>query len=190
MSIDVERMTAAEFLALPPDDVRSELIHGEVVVMSPSPNFDHGYAVTKLSRRLDEHVERHHLGQVYSDLDCYFSSDDVRRPDIFFFATARLHLIAGAGKPHASPDLCIEVLSPCNAGYDRIEKFDVYQAAGVPFYWIVDPMEQTLEAYKLVNGIYVRSGHGSGNAVLKLPPFDDLEIPLATLWRPTIATQP
>lgn len=189
MTIGVERMTAAEFLALPADDVRSELIRGEVVVMSPSPSFDHGYAISRLLMLLVANAELKRLGQVFSDLDCYFGPEDVRRPDILFFATGRLHLIAGPDKPHASPDLCVEVLSPSNAGYERIEKFDLYQSAGVPFYWIVDPIERTFEAYKLVNGIYIRSGHGSGSAILKLPPFEELEIPLATLWRPTVPTQ-
>ncbi|HYE21649.1 MAG TPA: Uma2 family endonuclease [Tepidisphaeraceae bacterium] len=179
-----QRMTAAEFLALPPDNVRSELVRGEVVVMSPSPSYDHGYAIIRLAYLLVGYAAAEKLGQLYSDLDCYFGPDDVRRPDLLYFAPDRLHLLAGDQKPHAPPDLCVEVLSPSNPGYDRTEKFDTYQAAGVPHYWIVDPMERTLEAYKLVDDVYVRSGHGTGNDVVHLPPFDGLAIPLATLWRP------
>lgn len=180
------RMTAADFLALPPDGVRNELVHGEVVSMSPSPSYDHGYTVARLIALLLDHAEARQLGQVYSDLDCYFGPDDVRRPDVFFFSAQRLHLISGERKPHVAPDLCVEVLSPSNPGYDRTDKFDTYQAAGVPFYWIVDPIERTVEAYKLVDRVYVRSGHGTGDDVLRLPPFPDLEIPLARLWRPVI----
>lgn len=188
MTIIAQRMKAAEFLALPPDDVRSELVHGEVVLM-PSPNLDHGFAVTKLIRFLDGHIEAHGLGELYSDIDTYFGPDDARRPDLLFFVTSRLHVIAAMKKPQAPPDLCVEVLSPSNAGYDRTDKFDLYQAAGVPFYWIVDPMERTVEAYKLENGVYLRSGHGTGNDVLRLPPFEGLEVPLARLWRPVVKAQ-
>src|SRR4051794_27888949 len=112
------RMSADEFLAMPEDDVRSELVHGEVVVMSPSPTYDHAYTVTQLILLLGQHVESRQLGQVVSDIDTFFGPDDVRRPDVLFFAANRLHLIASAPKPKVPPDLCIEVLSPSNAGYD------------------------------------------------------------------------
>jgi Uma2 family endonuclease len=186
MTISTQRMTASEFLDLPPDGVRNELVHGEVMLMSPSASYDHGYAITELILLLGQHVKTMQLGQLFSDLDCYFGPEDVRRPDLLFFASSRLHVLAGDKKPDSPPDLCVEVLSPSNPGYDRTDKFDTYQAARVPFYWIVDPMERTLEAYKLVNGVYLRSGHGTGNDVLKLPPFETLSIPLATLWRPTV----
>jgi len=177
------RMTAAEFLALPPDGVRNELVHGEVVMMA-SPNYDHGYAVAMLLSLIVEHVSAAGLGQAFTDLDCYFGPADARRPDLLFFTASRLHLLAGKDKPHSPPDLCVEVLSPSNAGYDRTDKFDTYQAAGVAFYWIVDPMERTVEAYRLENGVYLRSGHGSDSDTLRLPPFPNLDIPLARLWRP------
>jgi Uma2 family endonuclease len=179
-------MTAAEFLALPYDGVRNELVHGEVV-LSPSPNLDHAHVVTELIILLGSYVKARQLGRLYSDIDSYFGPDDVRRPDILFFTSERLHVVSSAvKKPQAAPDLCVEVLSPSNAGYDRTDKFDLYQAAGVPFYWIVDPMERTVEAYKLVNGKYLRSGHGTNQEFLRLSPFEELVIPLGTLWRPEV----
>ena len=184
-----KRMTALEFLALEPNGVRDELVRGEVIV-NPSPSLGHSYVVTRLLLLLGVHADENGLGEILFNLDAYFGPDDVRRPDLLFYVAAQQHVLSADEKPHEPPDLCVEVLSPPTIQYDRTEKFDLYQAAGVRFYWIVDPMERTLEAYKLVNGIYVLSGHGSGSAVLKLPPFEDLEIPLATLWRPTIPTQP
>ena len=149
-----------------------------------SPNLDHAYAVTKLIALLENHIAAQGLGELYSDIDTYFGPEDARRPDLLFFVSSRLHLISETKKPEVSPDLCVEVLSPSNAGYDRTDKFDLYEEARVPFYWIVDPMERTVEAYKLQNDMYVRSGHGTGDQVLRLPPFEELEIPLARLWRP------
>src|SRR3954447_7152493 len=105
------RMTAMEFLALPPDGIRNELVHGEVVMMA-SPSFEHGYAVTQLLVLLATHAQAHNLGIVVSDIDSYFSPDDARRPDVLFFAASRLHLIAATKKPEVPPDLCVEVLSP------------------------------------------------------------------------------
>jgi Uma2 family endonuclease len=178
-------MTAREFLELPPDGIRNELVHGEVIMMA-SPNLEHGYAVTQLLVLLATHVRARNLGIVVSDIDTFFSPEDARRPDVLYFASNRLHLIGATKKPEVPPDLCVEVLSPSNAGYDRTDKFDLYQAAGVPFYWIVDPMERAVEAYRLENGIYLRSGHGTGDEVLQLPPFPDLSIPLGQLWLPNM----
>src|SRR4051794_3128856 len=143
MTTSTQRMTAMEFLALPTDDVRSELVHGEVIMMA-SPNMDHGYAVGQLMILLGGHVQVSALGELYADIDTYFGPNDARRPDVLFFAANRVHLISSSNKPEVPPDLCVEVLSPSNAGYDRTDKFDLYQSSGVPFYWIVDPMERTV----------------------------------------------
>lgn len=184
MTIAVTRMTAAEFLDLPEDSNKNryELVHGEVIV-SPAPNLDHAFVVVRLLNLIGMHVQVHHLGELVSDIDTPFGPDDVRRPDLLFFSTARLGHLAG-DYPDAPPDLCIEVLSPSNAGYDRTDKFDLYQKSGVTHYWIIDPMERTLEAYTLSNGVYVRTGHGTADDVLHLAPFPELDIPLGQIWRP------
>jgi Uma2 family endonuclease len=177
-------MTAKEFMDLPedPNKTRYELVRGEVVV-SPSPSPDHGYVDTKLRSILDGYVTAQELGEIYGDIDTPFSSEDVRRPDLMFFSNARLHLIA-EGRIEGPPDLCIEILSPSNARLDRIDKFNLYQHANVPHYWIVDPMERTIEAYSFVGGTYVDAGRGQENDVVYLPPFKGLPIELSKLWRP------
>jgi Uma2 family endonuclease len=178
------RMTAAEFMALPedPNKTRYELVHGEVVV-SPSPNFSHAYVVTRLSTRLDTHASAHKLGVVVSDIDTPFGPNDVRRPDVMFFSNARLHHI-GEVNLEGPPDLCVEVLSPSNRHVDRGDKFELYRDAEVPFYWILDPMTKVVEAYRLEGKEYVPTVTAKDDAVVRLPPFDDLEIRLQEIWRP------
>jgi Putative restriction endonuclease len=44
-----------------------------------------------------------------------------------------------------TPDLIVEILPPSNWLYDRREKMRVYQEAGVPEYWMVDPRAETVE---------------------------------------------
>jgi Uma2 family endonuclease len=178
------RMTAAEFMALPedPNKTRYELVHGEVVV-SPSPNFSHGYVVMHLGNLLFTHVKAHKLGVVVSDIDTPFGPDDVRRPDLLYFSTARLHLI-DEDAIHGPPDLCVEVLSPSNRHVDRGDKFELYRDAGVPFYWIVDPMLKSVEAYRLEGTDYVPTISAKDDAVVRLQPFEDLEIRLAEIWMP------
>jgi Uma2 family endonuclease len=54
-----------------------------------------------------------------------------------------VHDVPWLGLP---PDRVWEVLSPATAGVDRSRKLPAYAAAGVPHAWLVNPIEQTLEA--------------------------------------------
>ena len=44
-----------------------------------------------------------------------------------------------------SPDLMVEVLSKGNKKTDRMVKFKLYAQFKVPQYWMVDPIEKTME---------------------------------------------
>lgn len=41
-----------------------------------------------------------------------------------------------------SPDMIIEIISRSTARRDKIEKFNVYEKAGIQEYWIVEPAEK------------------------------------------------
>ena len=177
------KMTARQFLELgeDPPGVRLELVDGEIAV-SPSPIPDHSYVIAALCTILKIYVDDNNLGTVLMDVDTIFGEHDVRRPDIFYFAKAREHLI-GEKCIEGPPDLAIEVISPGNERTDRRDKFKLYAEGKVKYYWIVDPKQKTIESYVLRGGKYVGRVRGSGSDVVKLPPFPKLEIPLAKLWR-------
>jgi Uma2 family endonuclease len=175
-------MTASQFLLLgeDPPGVRLELVDGEVGV-SPSPTPDHQEVVLALGSILRQHVQAHKLGRVLLEVDTILGRHDVRRPDLFYFSIARTNLI-GRKRVKGAPDLCVEVISFRTRRTDRKKKFELYRKSGVAFYWIVDPAEKTIEAYRLVEGKYIASGRGEGFEYVCLPPFDDLEIPLGAIW--------
>ena len=50
---------------------------------------------------------------------------------------------------HPAPDLIVEILSRTTTGRDRGIKFEDYAAHGVREYWMIDPVRQSLEQYKL-----------------------------------------
>ena len=184
--ISTIKMTARQFLELgeDPPGVRLELVDGEIAV-SPSPIPDHSYVVLTLARILGNHIEKRKLGQLFTDVDTIFGEHDVRRPDLLFFRTGRLHLI-GDKAMEGPPDLAVEVLSPSSGTTDRRDKFKLYASGKVKHYWIVDPKARTIEAYRLSGGKYVGRVRGSGSDVVRLPPFNDLKISLAELWRPKL----
>jgi Uma2 family endonuclease len=81
------------------------------------------------------------------------------------------------------PDLAVEVISPSSTEIDRDDKFAEYRDAGVANYWIIDPAQRTVEAWRLEAGEYVAAGRGQGVGTLRLPPFPDLDIPIEQLWQ-------
>jgi Uma2 family endonuclease len=183
MVLSTTKMTAEQYLQLgeDPPGVRLELVEGEIAV-SPSPTPEHAYTDMKLCLLLGNYIEAHELGELYRDVDTILSRFTVRRPDILFFSKERLHLI-GKKAMEGPPDLAIEIISPSSIEVDRVDKFAQYRDAGVVNYWIVDPLDKTIEAFRLEGSELVAVGKGKQNDIVKLPPFLDLEIPLARLWR-------
>lgn len=178
------KMTARQFLELgeDPPGIRLELVDGEVAV-SPSPIPDHSFTEKMLSLFVAQHIRANKLGRLFGDVDTIFGPYDVRRPDLIFFSTARVHLI-GKKAMEGPPDFCVEIISPSTETVDRKEKFNQYAKGGVAYYWIVDPKMKTIEAFQLVRGKYRAAGGGKGAQIVELPPFDGLKLPLGELWQP------
>jgi Uma2 family endonuclease len=182
--VSTTKMTARQFLELgeDPPGIRLELVNGEVAV-SPSPTPDHSFTVNMLSFFLTQHIRANKLGRLFGDVDTIFGPYDVRRPDLIYFSTARVHLI-GKKAMEGPPDLCVEIISPDTETMDRKEKFKQYAKGGVAYYWIVDPEAKTIEAFELARGKYRAAGGGKGRQTIELPPFEGLELPLSELWQP------
>ena len=183
--VSTTKMTARQFAMLgeDPPGVRLELVDGDIAV-SPSPRPPHSQAELMLSYILLGHIVPRKLGRLMRDMDTVFGEYDVRRPDLVFYRADREHLIdPDDAQPHP-PDLCIEVVSPSSQVIDRKDKFNQYAAGDVEHYWILDPKKRTIESFRLIAGNYKPTGQGGGDDVVRLPPFDDLEIPLGQLWLP------
>lgn len=57
---------------------------------------------------------------------------------------------------NGAPDLIIEILSPGNSRTEMKDKFELYQEAGVLEYWVVSPVEKTIQVWTLdEQGIYI-----------------------------------
>lgn len=180
--LSTAKMTSEQYSLLgeDPPGIHLELAHGELVV-SPSPSPNHSEVIVNLLAILRTHIRKHKLGRLFSDTDTVFDNFNTRRPDIIFFSRPRLHLV-GEKSLNGPPDLCVEVLSPFNQSMDREDKFDLYRDRGVANYWIVDPMNRTVEAYALSAGKFALAARAGGDEIVHLPPFADLAIPLAEIW--------
>ena len=81
------------------------------------------------------------------------------------------------------PDFVCETLSPSNARHDRLTKADLYARSKVGFYWLIDPVEATLEAYEL-DAAWLRLGGWTRGDVARVRPFELIEIDIARLFPP------
>ncbi len=83
-----------------------------------------------------------------------------------------------------TPDWVCEVLSPNNAHYDRGDKAEVYAQAGVPWYWIVDADEHTIEVLELVNGRWQVFGVYTDGALVGSPPLQGVQLAVSEIFTP------
>ena len=156
--------TVDDYLALP-DDVRAELIGGELYV-TPSPTPHHQSVVQGLFLTLAPIVEAGGLGQVYlAPLDVHLPTGDVVQPDVLFIRARNLEIIQDWIR--GVPDLVVEVISMTHAERDRIVKRGVYESARVPEYWLVDPQACSFEVFRLEGACYRPAGYFEGTGLVR-----------------------
>ncbi len=147
--------TYEDFLRLPDDGVRYEIIDG-VLYMTNAPDPEHQYAVLQIAFALETVVRAGHLGVVYTaPIEVHLPGiAQPVQPDVLFIAQARREIIKSKFIEGA-PDLIVEVLSPSTTRVDRSIKFGAYERAGVREYWIANPKPRSIEVYTLTRGEYV-----------------------------------
>lgn len=138
------------------DDVRRELYDGEIFEM-PSPNAFHQTIIGRLYLLLEIWAQTHGGRAYLSPIDLWVSPTKYFIPDLIFYGAARFDLaqvVPDGQKFTLAPDVIAEVLSPATRRNDRHAKMRAYADFGVANYWILDPENQTLEAFELQNGVY------------------------------------
>ena len=73
----------------------------------------------------------------------------LREPDVFFITSKR---VSWLHQPSEGADLAIEVVSDDNRKRDLVTKQRGYAEAGIPEYWIVDPVSKTISVLALPAG--------------------------------------
>lgn len=146
-------LTYDDLRSMPDDGLRREVIGGELVV-TPAPSVGHQRVVGNLFRMLDDHA-RHHGGEVFvAPIDVRLGHNDIVQPDLIFMAATAERLSGRQLAIEGAPTVVFEVISPGSRGTDRVRKMALYARAGVPEYWIVDPLGLELAMYVLKDQEY------------------------------------
>jgi Uma2 family endonuclease len=172
-----------DWARLPDDGTRYEVIDG-VLYMAPPPSTAHQSTSNRLSNVMTNHADNHRLGHVFTaPIGVRLPDHPVPvQPDILFIRAEREGIIGGQ-YVEGAPDLVVEILSPSNWSYDREEKFRLYEEAGVPEYWIVDPRIKSVEVFVLEADEYVLLGKWGAGETAASRVLAGFEIPVASIFR-------
>jgi Uma2 family endonuclease len=148
-SVPAAPITFGAFLAWATDDTWAEWVDGEILLMAPA-SADHQRVRDFLLVLFRLFVEARQLGEVFSApfLMRLSTRPSGREPDLLFVATEHL----GQVQPtylDGPADVVVEIVSPESDDRDRGTKFLEYEGAGIPEYWLIDPLRQEAWFFQL-----------------------------------------
>ena len=132
---------------------------------------------------LANHIVANQLGDIYAaPTDLILAPTTVVQPDLIFIGNDRRGIVTERAIEGA-PTLAVEILSPTTHHIDRETKAQLYAKHGVPHYWLLDPDQQTIEAYELAGGQYKLVVKAQNAEVFTPSLFPGLSIHLTDLWQ-------
>lgn len=136
---------------------RWEIIDGVPFAMSPLPTGKHQWISGRLFVLFEEELKNCNHCNVSLPMDWKVSDMTVVQPDVFVacFDFKSLKYLTEA------PAIVVEILSPSTRDKDVSLKMEIYLAAGVKYYLILDPENDTYRVLQLSGENYktVQSGH-------------------------------
>jgi Uma2 family endonuclease len=132
----------------------AEWLVGKVIIVSN--NVQHQAILLFLSNLIDFFLGFKPLGRLLLAGVPMKIWDDrpAREPDLIFVATEHLNRIKPTYLDGAA-DMVVEIVSPESTARDRGVKLVEYEAAGIPEYWLLDPLHTEAVVYVLgKDGLY------------------------------------
>jgi Uma2 family endonuclease len=178
--------TFADLAALP-DDARAEIIHG-VIVEKASPSAEHGESQASFGAVLIRRFQRRPGGRwpggwwFGTEIDVQYETHEIYLHDVVGWRRDRAAERPSGRPVRIRPDWACELLSRSNAKRDLVDKFKVLHANGVPYYWIADPLEQTLIVHRWEPAGYLVILTAAAGDVVRAEPFEAVELGVSTLF--------
>lgn len=179
--------TYADLQSFPEDNLRREIIDGELFV-NPSPIVRHQRVAGNLYDLLKAFAKITGGRVFFAPLDVFFSDKNVVEPDLLLIRVDHLYRI-GEKRMDGPPDLVVEISSPSTRCLDQVRKRDLYERFGVAEFWFVDLEAERIEVYVLRDG-------GYGAPQVRLPGetvepggLPGLTIPVTRFWLRGVAAR-
>jgi Uma2 family endonuclease len=180
-----EHATYEDLLRLP-DNMVGELIGGELFA-SPRPTGPHTNASSALGFALGPTFQWGQGGPggwwIFDEPELHLGRN-VLVPDLAGWRRERMPEYPKSHIFSIVPDWICEVTSPSSGRLDRLKKMPVYARGDVEYAWIVDPEQQTIEAFQRDGDRWTLLNTYGEDAIVRIEPFDAIEINLTLIWGP------
>jgi len=187
----MKRATYEDVLNAPEDKV-TEVLDGELF-LSPRPTPRHALASSEIGMAIGNPFHRGIGGPggwwILDEPELHFG-EQVVVPDLAGWRRERMPTVPNEAFFSVAPDWVCEVLSPSSERLDRGRKLRTYASARVPHAWLVKPTDRTLEVLRLQDGAWTILGVWEDSALVRVQPFEAIELELARLWPDPAAPEP
>jgi len=172
-----------------PENTIAEIIGGDLVVM-PRPSGPHGQAASMVGVDVGDAFGRRKGGRgpggwiIHDEPELHVPRilPDVYVPDLAGWRRERMPTVPADHRYRIAPDWVCEVVSPKKRHHDLMVKGARYLHAGVPWFWLVEPLERTVDCYAARDGTWVSAASFEGDVRARIPPFDAVEIDISEWW--------
>jgi Uma2 family endonuclease len=172
--------TEAEYLALGETTQRIELLDGNLIV-SPAPSRrQHQTISRRLANAIDDAAGPSGLA-VFEAVNVRLRPERIKIPDLVVADTDDEGAVVEADEVR----LICEIVSPTSAAQDRLIKMQLYAAAGIPWYLLVeqDGRTLTLRLFRLDGDHYVEQAVAKSGGTLQITEPVRLSLDPATLLK-------
>ncbi len=175
--------TYDDLLAVP-EHLVAEILDGELHT-TPRPRPRHAVVSSHLGGELTPPFDRGRGGPggwwILDEPELHLNSDIVV-PDLAGWRRTRLPSIPDEAFFTLVPDWVCEIVSPATERLDRGKKLAIYARERVSYMWLINPIAETLEAYRLEEDHWGLIATHSGDVSARIEPFDAIALELWHLW--------
>ncbi len=153
-TITDDLVTFETFCDLVEDGQKADLIDGVIFMASPDSKKANSLNLF-LGNLLDGYIGAKEIdGDVFiSRYACRINAVRAPEPDVGYVRPERIHLLHETYMD-GGPDIAVEIVARDSRTRDYSEKYDLYKAAGVQEYWIIDPLQKRVTFLRLRDGDY------------------------------------
>ncbi|MFZ2446489.1 MAG: Uma2 family endonuclease [Syntrophobacteraceae bacterium] len=184
MSEPATRKATYDDLYSIPENMTGEIVSGELIV-TPKPSVTHSNASAILNFSV---VGPYGLGKggpggwiILPEVEILLG-EHLLVPDISGWKRERFPGIPKENWISVRPDWVCEILSPRTERLDRVRKMPIYAQYEIPHIWLINPIEKTLEVFRLESGKWLRLAAFAEDDKVRAEPFDEIEIALGDFW--------
>ncbi len=177
--------TYADLLSLP-ENLIGEIIDGELYTQ-PRPSPRHAWAASRIDRKIgsafDSDGDEPGGWVILFEPELHLGSrPHILVSDLAGWRKENLPALPKTAWIEVVPDWVCEIISPSTAARDRVRKMPLYAQLGVQYFWLVDPDDKTLEAYRQYDGHWLHVGSWAEDDLARIAPFEAIELKLSSLW--------